>query len=56
MFVLNKPLQLSLMFVGKARANPSEAPFSCSTLGYAPLLNPKHLTTLERPTGVKYFS
>jgi len=28
-----KPLQPSLMFVGKAGAYPSEAPFKCSTLG-----------------------
>jgi hypothetical protein len=54
MFVLNKPLQLSLMFVGKATANPSEAPFSCSTLGYAPWLNHKHLTRLEMSARVKH--
>ncbi len=32
-FVLGKPLQSSLMFVDKARAYPSKAPFRCSTLG-----------------------
>jgi hypothetical protein len=32
-FVLGSPLQLSLMFVGKAGANPSEAPLRFSTLG-----------------------
>jgi hypothetical protein len=37
-----KPFQFSLMFAGKARAYPSEAPFRCSTLGYAPGLTYKH--------------
>jgi hypothetical protein len=32
-FVPVKPFQPSLMFVGKARACLSEAPFMCSTLG-----------------------
>jgi hypothetical protein len=31
--VFYKPLQPSLMFAGKAGAYPSEAHFSCSTLG-----------------------
>jgi hypothetical protein len=31
-FVPAKPFQPSLMFSGKARAYPSEAPFRCSTL------------------------
>jgi hypothetical protein len=30
-FVLGKPFQTSLMFVGKAGAYPSEAHFCCST-------------------------
>jgi len=32
-FVLRKLLQLSLVFVGKAGAYPSETPFRCSTQG-----------------------
>ncbi len=32
-FVLGKPFQLSLVFVGKARTYPSETPFRCSTQG-----------------------
>jgi hypothetical protein len=32
LFVPDKPFQPSLMFAGKARAYPSEAPFRCSTL------------------------
>jgi hypothetical protein len=32
-FVLHKPFQPSPMFASKAEAYPSEAPFSCSTLG-----------------------
>jgi hypothetical protein len=32
-FVTGKPFQPSKKFVGKARARPSEAPFSSSTLG-----------------------
>jgi hypothetical protein len=31
MFVPRQPFQPSLMFVGKAGAYPSEAPFICST-------------------------
>ncbi len=34
MFVPGKPFQLSLMFLSKARAYPSEVPFIFSTLGY----------------------
>jgi hypothetical protein len=32
-FVPGKPFQTSLIFVGKARAYPSEAPLRCSTQG-----------------------
>ena len=48
MFVPGKPFQPSLVFVGKARAYLSEAPFKWSTLGKAPGLTRKHLTRLER--------
>jgi hypothetical protein len=34
-FVPGKSFQPSLMFVGKARAYPSEVPFRCPTLGLA---------------------
>ncbi len=40
--VHGKPFQPSLMFAGKARAYPSEAPFRCSTLGQARGLTHKH--------------
>ncbi len=33
MFVLGKPFQPRLVFAGKTRAFPSEAPFRCYTLG-----------------------
>jgi len=36
------------MFAGNATAYPSEAPFRCSNLGYAPELTQKHQTSLER--------
>jgi hypothetical protein len=36
------------MFADKASAYLSEAPFRCSTLGYAPGLSHKHQTRLER--------
>jgi hypothetical protein len=32
-FVLGKPFEVGLMFMGKAGAYPSKAPFRCSTLG-----------------------
>ncbi len=48
MFVPAKPFQPNLMFAGKARAYPSEAPFRCCILGYAPGLTHKHKTKLER--------
>jgi len=35
MFVPGKPFQPSLMFASKAGAYPNEAPFRCSTLGWA---------------------
>jgi hypothetical protein len=38
-FVLGKPFQPSLKFVGKARC---EQPFRCSTLGQAPFRTHKH--------------
>ncbi len=40
--------QLNLMFVGKARAYPSEAHLRFSTLGQAPGLTHKYKTRLER--------
>jgi hypothetical protein len=36
------------MFVGEIRAYTSEAPFRCTSLGWAPALIPKHWTRLER--------
>ncbi len=42
MFVISKIFQPILMFVIKARAYPSDAPFKWSTLGYAPHLIHKH--------------
>jgi hypothetical protein len=48
MFVPGKLFQPSLMFVGKTGAYPSEAPFRCSTLGYAPGLIHKLQTRLEK--------
>jgi hypothetical protein len=36
------------MFVGKAGAYPSQAPFRCSTLGEAHCPTHKHLAGLER--------
>jgi hypothetical protein len=36
------------MFAGKDGAYPSEAPFRCSILGYAPGLTHKHQIKLER--------
>ncbi len=43
-----KLFRLSLMFAGKLRAYPSEAPFKCSTLGQAPGITCKHYTKLEK--------
>ncbi len=56
MFVPGKPFQPSLVFAGKNGAYPSEAPFSCSTLGYTPDLTHKHLTRLERLASDKHSS
>ncbi len=39
MFVLGMPFQPSLMFAGIAGAYQKEAPFMCSTLGLAPVVN-----------------
>jgi hypothetical protein len=44
LFVPGKPLQLSLIFMGKTRAGQSEAEFRCSTSGSAPGLIHKPLT------------
>jgi len=41
-FVNIKALQISQIFVGKARVYPSEAALRCSTLGEAPGLARKH--------------
>ncbi len=46
--------RISIMFVGKAGAYPSEAPFSCYTHGQAPGLTRKHQTRPERPAGDKH--
>ncbi len=54
--VPGKPLQPSLLFVGKAEACTSEAPFRCSNLGLAPGLTHKHLTRLERLARDKHSS
>jgi hypothetical protein len=56
MFVLGKSFQPGLMFAGKARAFPSEAPFRCSTLWYAPGLMYKHYTRLVRLARDKHSS
>ncbi len=45
--VTKRRVTSSVMFVGKAGAYLSEAPFRCSTLGLAPGLTPKHYTRLE---------
>ncbi len=37
-----KPFQPSLLIVGKARNYLNEAPFTCSSLGWAPGLTHKH--------------
>ncbi len=50
MFARGKPLQLSLMFVGKAGAYPSEARSDAPKLAY------KYLTRLERPPRDKHSS
>jgi hypothetical protein len=56
MLVLGKPFQPNLMFAGKARAYPSEAPFRCSTLGQALGLTHKYSNRLERPARDKHSS
>ncbi len=43
--------QPGVMFLGKARAHPSKAPFRYSTLWQAPGLTHKHQNRLERLTG-----
>jgi hypothetical protein len=43
-----------LLFVGKAEAYPSKAPFRYPTLGQAPGLNHKHYTRLNRLDWDKY--
>jgi hypothetical protein len=47
--VPGKLLKPSPMFVGKAGAYPSEAPFSYSNLGQAPGIAHKHSARLEKP-------
>jgi len=42
MFVPRKPFQPSPMFVGKAGAQSSEAPFRCFTQGQTPSLAHKY--------------
>ncbi len=55
-FVPGRSLKSSLMFRGKARAYPSEAPFRCSTLGQAPELNHTYQTRLQRLSRAKHSS
>ncbi len=47
MFVSGKHFQDRLLFLSKARAYLSEAPFMCSTLAQAPGRTHKHQTKLE---------
>ncbi len=54
-FVPGSPLQLSLMFAGKAGAYRSGEPSRCSTLGQAPDLTLTHKTRLERTAKDKHF-
>ncbi len=56
MFAPGKSFQPCLIFGSKARAYPSEAPFRCSTLGYAPGLTHKHKTRLGRLARDKHSS
>jgi hypothetical protein len=56
MFVPGRPFQPSLIFVDKAGAYPSEAPFKCSTLGSAPGLTHKHKVRLKRHASGQHFS
>ncbi len=56
MFVLDKPLQPSLMFVGKAGAYPGVEQFKCTSLGLAPGLSCKYWMWLERPVREKLSS
>jgi hypothetical protein len=44
------------MFTSEAMARQSEAPFKCSTLGYAPDLTHKQKTRLEKPARDKQSS
>jgi len=46
-FLLDKPLQPSLVFVGKAEAYPKVDNLKCTPPGYAPGLSYKHLIKLE---------
>ncbi len=47
-FVPGKPFRPSLMFLGKARACPKEAPCTCCTLWQAPDLTHTHQTRLDK--------
>jgi hypothetical protein len=49
-FVPGKLFQPNLMFVAKAVAYLSEAPFRCSTLGQVPAFTNKHWTRQEKLT------
>jgi hypothetical protein len=42
LFAPGKHLQISVMFLNKERAYPSEVPTRCFTLGWAPGLTHKH--------------
>jgi hypothetical protein len=55
-FVTNKPFQPSLMFVGKARANPREALKRSSPLEQALVLTNNYLARLEKLAGEKHSS
>jgi hypothetical protein len=60
-FLVNSNSHSVFKFKGKikfitVRAYPSEAHFSCFTLGLAPVLTHKHLTWLQKLAGDKYSS
>jgi hypothetical protein len=55
-FVSIKPFKPGVMYVSRAGAYLSGASFTCSLLVYAPGLNCKHYTRLERHVRDKYTS
>ncbi len=56
MFAPGKSFQDSIVFAGKAGAYPSEAPFKCSILEWAPGLAHKQSTSMERLAKNKHSS